>query len=124
MEKPKNIRKGLAAAGLGFAGVMLLSGCASDSEGGTISEVSDGVSVSDASNAPEITIEYYADGTRRVGYAFDKNYGVGFYIIGHCEGGDLVETGLLRGYSFERSVGHAACADNRLTPEDFAPLPQ
>lgn len=68
----------------------------------------------------KITEEFYPkDGTRAILYKGDGAYFQEIYSF--CDGIDLVdETFSSTGASsIERSVGHVACSDGKLTPADF-----
>jgi hypothetical protein len=66
---------------------------------------------------------YYANGTRWTDFENDGGALGGSFEW--CEGADLVAqttTYYNSGNSRERSVAHPACADGKLTPEDFKPI--
>ena len=65
----------------------------------------------------EVSNRWGEDGSRR--YTVSGG-GLGVTFLTECDGPDMVEVNINAG-TVERSVGHPACADGRLTPEDFAP---
>jgi hypothetical protein len=91
-----------------------LTACGSSDEGDNPAEV--------RTSGIEVAAEYFEDGTRIVRLKDDGNYYSDIY--GRCDGLDLVEQTRWNdsgaGNAITRSVGHTACADGRLTPEDFA----
>lgn len=74
---------------------------------------------------PTVVAEYYQNGNRILRYEDDGDAFADVLQI--CDGQDLLEqTEFLKvgygagGNSVERSVGHTACTDGRLTADDFA----
>ncbi|MCA9331606.1 hypothetical protein KC968_01550 [Candidatus Saccharibacteria bacterium] len=66
---------------------------------------------------------YFEDGSRLTEYKDADNYAP---ILSHCDGRDLVDqTNFAKapykgaGNAIDRAVDHPACADGRLTPDDF-----
>lgn len=119
MEKILSPRSISLAFGLGV-GALLMGACGSDESG----DIQSPQVQTDADELPMVTAEYYTNGTRVLRYKnVDGDYGD---IFQACDGQDLIEqTEFLKhgygaaGNSMQRSVGHIACADGRLTPEDF-----
>lgn len=114
MEKKTFFRK---AATVLLPASVLLAACAGDTSGNVPAPTEGG--------EPHIEAVYYANGNRTLQYKNDD--GVMADIFQTCDGRDLVEQSefLKYGYgaagnSISRSVGHAACVDGVLTPEDFA----
>lgn len=110
-----------------LASTIGLAACVSCSGGST-----EAASVPVDSDDAGITrsVEYAADGSRLIrieGYLNDRYDKFPSFIYEFCDGGDLVEQSLgEKGYpagSIERSVGHAACTDGRLTESDFMQSP-
>lgn len=68
---------------------------------------------------PAIEAEYLPNGNRLLKYTNDRRY---TDILQVCDGVDLLEQTARysdAGQAPSRSVNHPACADGRLTPEDF-----
>lgn len=72
---------------------------------------------------PSTQNTYYEDGTRITTFSDSENYAS---VLSYCDGPDLLEqTAFMRGYkrgagnSIERTPNHPACADGKLTPDDF-----
>lgn len=66
---------------------------------------------------------YFDDGSRMTIYQDEDNYAD---VLSFCDGRDLVDQTEFMTYfekgagnSIERSVDHPACADGKLTPDDF-----
>lgn len=104
------LRATLVAGGLGIATVLAACG-----GGGSDSEPAQA-----APDEPHLEAEYYQNGNRMLRYEDDN--GVFLDIFQTCDGTDLLEqTSRIygAGNTQERAVGHAACADGRLTESDF-----
>ncbi len=116
-KKSNAIRATLVAGGLGVAA--LLTGCSQSSTD----------KVDDAPKPevkPTVTSEYFSDGTRRLRYTGSEGR-LFSTVFESCDGSDLVEQTEYSGHGnggagndLERSVGHPACADGKLTESDFA----
>lgn len=126
----KRTCRSLAVAG-GVLGILLMTaGCTAQEQTTEEAvkpapEVTEQVSIGQDEFAIDITTQYYQNGTRRVSMDYGTDTYADAIIVSYCEGGDLVEVAdLYRGGGMERSIGHAACSDNRLTQQDFPPLPQ
>ncbi len=101
-----------------LSGAILVAACGSDEEAITDSE---------PSTANQVTIEtkYFPNGARLISYSNDNGQFADRFQ--HCDGLDLTEQTELFGPRYDgasgnaivRSVGHPACADGVLTPEDF-----
>ena len=102
---------------------LLLSACGSDGTTEAAPAPTGPIISDEGHDVKEI---YYTNGDRRL--HFQDGYGRTLTdIYQHCDGHDLVEQTYQNVYDrgasgndMSRTVGHAACADGRLTPEDFA----
>ncbi|MDQ2972949.1 MAG: hypothetical protein M3Q79_00500 [bacterium] len=95
-----------------------LGGCGIDGEEGTVPASNENGAV------PSVQVEYYDNGNRLLSYS--NINGQLADIFQTCDGRDLLEqTEFFKygygaaGNSISRSVGHSACVDGILTPEDF-----
>lgn len=72
---------------------------------------------------PSTQNTYYEDGTRITTFSDSEDYAP---LLSYCDGPDLLDqTAFMQGYkkgagnSIERTPSHPACADGKLTPDDF-----
>ncbi len=105
-----------AAVGL-CIGSLVLIGCGGGSANG---ESTTSSSEPEATPSPSIEVEYYDNGMRIIRYEEED----GYYsdILQFCDGRDLVEQTsyhIRSGNASTRSVGHVACVDGVLKPDDF-----
>lgn len=110
MEKILNPRTVGAAVGLCIGSLLLMS-CGEDTES---------IEDSQTNAGPTVETEYYSSGMRIIYYKDDD--GAYSDVLQFCDGPDLLEQTSFNyrsGNAPARSVGHAACADGVLTPEDF-----
>lgn len=96
--------------------MVALSGCGGDKE--STPEESRREAIESAAG---IEAEYLPNGNRIISYDHDNRKYAN--ILQVCEGRDLLEQtsalGKTSGNAIFRSVGHPACEDGMLTPEDF-----
>ncbi len=106
---------------------LLLAACGDDEV--TVRDAeTDRVENVNPANDVNISVEavYHENGTRTLRYINDDDYYADLFQI--CDGRDLLEQTAEHGMRAdgrsgnapERSVGHPACADGILTPQDFA----
>lgn len=107
------LRRTTAALAL-CVSTIALGACGNSSEQPQPSEKIEDISTRDT---------YYEDGTRITTFSDSDNYAP---VMSFCDGADLIDqTAFMQGYkkgagnSIERTPSHPACADGKLTSDDF-----